>query len=295
MSVRLRFASTVVCFASLRSADISKGRARRASLVLMLTFGDVLMRGGSGRLSGLVLAAALAASSATAQPAPTLAAGVDAVELYLVDAPPAAARAMDIVVAALSAQRGRPVKPVRADASAFASSRASLRLVATTSLAKIPGLVVALPLDEAMRIRNRQSRRELLRVTPEGSLVALELAAGPPPTLVLQWGRGADATTLESFALRATERGRFPDFVGAVVIGDGADVVMLRFGPGGVDARPERLTAWERYFVEHRPWWFLFASALIVGALVVTWKRLGRRPLVSPPPVAAPTVQGVRS
>ena len=293
MSVRLRFASTVVCFASLRSADISKGRARRASLVLMLTFGDVLMRGGSGRLSGLVLAAALAASSATAQPAPTLA-GVDAVELYLVDAPPAAARAMDIVVAALSAQRGRPVKPVRAEASAFAGSRASLRLVATTSPAKIPGLVVALPLNEAMRIRNRQSRRELLRVTPEGSLVALELAAGPPPTLVLQWGQGADATTLESFALRATERGRFPDFVGAVVIGDGADVVMLRFGPGGVDARPERLTAWERYFVEHRPWWFLFASALIVGALVVTWKRLGRRPLVSPPPVA-PTVQGVRS
>jgi hypothetical protein len=246
------------------------------------------MRRGNGRLFGLVLAAAaLAASSVTAQPAP---APVDAVELYLVDAPAGAARAMDIIVAALSAKHGRPVKPVLADASAFAGSRASLRLVATSSPAKIPGLVMALPLDETMRIRNRQTRRELLRVTREGSLVALELAAGPPPTLVLQWGRGADSPTLESFAQAATEQERFPDSVGEVVIGAGADVVMLRFGPGGVEARPERLSAWERYFVEQRPWWFLLASALIVGALVVTWKRLGQRPPVSPPPVGATTV-----
>jgi hypothetical protein len=38
----LRLASHAVCFASLRSADISKGRAKLASLATMLAFGDVL-------------------------------------------------------------------------------------------------------------------------------------------------------------------------------------------------------------------------------------------------------------
>lgn len=250
-----------------------------------------------GRAPGLALAAALvAAAAAAAQPAPTPGAGshagasAETVELYLVDATPAAARAMDLVVAALSARRGRPVTAVRADASAFARSRAALRLVATTSPAKIPGLVLALPLDEPMRVRNRQTRRELWRVTPEGSMAALERAAGTPPTLVLQWGRRVDAATLDAFVRQATEATRFPDHAGAVVVGHGAEVVLLQFGSGGVEARPERATAWERYVVAQRPAWFLFASALVVGGLFVTWKRLGRRPPVSPPPVSLPPV-----
>jgi len=38
---RLRFTSAAVCFASLRSADISKGRAKVASFITMSAFGDV--------------------------------------------------------------------------------------------------------------------------------------------------------------------------------------------------------------------------------------------------------------
>jgi hypothetical protein len=206
-------------------------------------------------------------------------------ELYLVEATPAMARAMALTVGALAVQIGQAVIPTPEEPASFARSRAGLRLVASPRPEQIAGLGLALSLGEPVSIRNRQTGRELMRAVPDGALAAFELAPGGPPTLVLQASRSADAPALEGFVRRVTDPRRFSSLVGSVVVGNADDVVALQFGAGGVEARPERLSWWDRYVLAQRPLWYLLLAVLVMGALYVTWKRLGRRPAVSPSPM----------
>lgn len=205
-------------------------------------------------------------------------------EVYFAEATPELARALALVTGTLSAVSRRPVIPALADASAFAQSRAGLRLVAAAAPDRIRGLEAALSLAEPVSIRNRQTRRVLLRATPADSLASLELVSGAPPTLVLQASRGAAAAVVDGFARQVSDSARLLDLLGSVELGNASDAVTLQFGPGGLEATPDRPTLWDRYVLAYRPLWYALVSALVVLLLVITYKRLGRRPPVAPAP-----------